>query len=351
MGYQHQISVIVPVYNQEERIAACLESLLSQEGIDLEVICVNDGSTDRTQEVIETYGARDARVVLINQPNAGAGVARNRGIEQATGEFVAFCDADDLIPFSNAYSRLYHAAKKSGALIAGGSFSLCVEGSDHIETSFDGLLFGYAFSEEGFVKYRDYQFDYGFTRFIFSRDFLINQGLSFPEEERFEDPVFLVRALYMADTFFAIPDVVYLCNIEHAQQDHEWSNARVLSLLRGIKENLRFSSEHGLSELHALTLKRLEEEYGGVVKTPVSDVDLLEALVDLNGMVDWDLLDGAQGEGGESKIEPHMIKPLAMVFDDVVWRAAITETAEFQIARYASAFRRRLARLIERRGK
>ncbi len=344
-----QVTAIIPVFNQEERITACLESVLSQEGVDLEVICVNDGSTDGTREVVEAYCARDERVVLVDQDNAGAATARNVGIARAKGEFIAFCDADDLVPFPRIYSRLYHAAKKSGVYIAGGSFSLCAGGSDCIQSSFDGLLSGYTFFKEGLVEYRDYQFDYGFTRFLFSRDFLLEHELVFPDEERFEDPVFLSRALYLAGSFFAIPDIVYLCNIEHEQQDHEWSASRTLSLLRGIKANLLFSSQRDLPELHALTLRRLEEEYCGIIKTPVSDMRILEKLVDVNGAVDWELLECARCGRDGALENSRIIKPLAVVFDDFVWRSEITETAAFQIARYATGLQRRLARLVGKR--
>lgn len=344
-----QISAIVPVYNQEDRIADCLDSLLAQEGVMLEVICVNDGSTDHTGEVLEAYRARDERIVLIDQPNAGAGAARNVAISQAQGEFISFCDADDIIPSPTVYVRLYQAARENGASIAGGSFSLSVDGDDAVETLFDGLLFGYAFQEEGFVEYADYQFDYGFTRFIYARALLCEYGLRFPEEQRFEDPVFLVQALWAAGSFYAIPDIVYLCNIEHAQQDHEWTTERALSLLRGIKANLMFAIEHALPELHALTLRRLNEEYCGIFKLPVLDMRVLDQLIELNGMVNWEWVDQLRWEGAKGEPLTHVIKPLERILNDYIWRSSITETVAFRVARYGTALQRKAARFMNRR--
>lgn len=344
-----QISAIVPVYNQENRISDCLDSLLAQEGVTLEIICVNDGSTDHTREVLEAYRARDERIVLIEQANAGAGAARNAAIMKAQGEFISFCDADDIIPCSAVYARLYQGAKAIGASVAGGSFSLRVGGSDVVESSFDGLLFGYTFQEEGLVEYVDYQFDYGFTRFIFSRALLLERRLCFPEEQRFEDPVFLVRALEAAGSFYAIPDIVYLCNIEHAQQDHEWTTERALSLLRGIRANLAFAIEHDLPDLHALTLRRLNEEYCGVFKLPVSDMRVLEQLIELNGLVKWEWVDQARREGSEGEPSTHVIKPLERILNDFIWRSSITETTAFKVARYGTALQRKAARFIKRR--
>jgi glycosyltransferase involved in cell wall biosynthesis len=88
------VSVIVPVYNSEAYIASCLRSVLQQDLRDIEVIVVDDGSTDRTPECVQALA--DERVRYIVQANSGSAVARNRGLDEARGEFIAFCDSDDL---------------------------------------------------------------------------------------------------------------------------------------------------------------------------------------------------------------------------------------------------------------
>lgn len=90
-----KISVIVPVYNVELYLGECLNSLLGQTCRDIEVICVDDGSTDSSPDLLRRYALRDRRVRVVRQENAGAGVARNTGIEQATGKYLFFCDPDD----------------------------------------------------------------------------------------------------------------------------------------------------------------------------------------------------------------------------------------------------------------
>ncbi|MGO2140232.1 MAG: glycosyltransferase family 2 protein [Leucobacter sp.] len=90
-------SVIVPVYNGEQFLRRCLDSVLAQSMGDLELIVVNDGSTDDTRAILAEYEASDARVTVIDQANAGQGAARNRALGQARGEFVLFVDADDFI--------------------------------------------------------------------------------------------------------------------------------------------------------------------------------------------------------------------------------------------------------------
>ncbi|MGI6216845.1 MAG: glycosyltransferase family 2 protein [Coriobacteriales bacterium] len=92
-----RVSVIVPAYNAEDYIGECLASVLMQDLSDFELIVVDDGSTDSTKEIAEAFAANDPRVKVISQENSFAGVARNNGMDSASGEFLYFLDADDFI--------------------------------------------------------------------------------------------------------------------------------------------------------------------------------------------------------------------------------------------------------------
>ena len=89
------VSVIIPVYNMENYIAQCLDSVINQTLREIEIICVDDGSTDGTPEILRNFAAKDDRIHIITQDNRGAGAARNRGLETARGEALSFLDADD----------------------------------------------------------------------------------------------------------------------------------------------------------------------------------------------------------------------------------------------------------------
>ena len=91
------ISVIVPVYNVEEYLEECLESIQHQTYTDIEVILVNDGSTDGSKDICERYCQKDSRFKLINQKNQGQSVARNRGVKESIGQYIMFVDSDDVI--------------------------------------------------------------------------------------------------------------------------------------------------------------------------------------------------------------------------------------------------------------
>ena len=96
-GFNKMISVIVPVYNVEEYLEECLTSIQHQTFTDIEVILVNDGSTDRSKEICERYCQQDSRFKLINQKNQGLSVARNRGVKESIGEYIMFVDSDDVV--------------------------------------------------------------------------------------------------------------------------------------------------------------------------------------------------------------------------------------------------------------
>ncbi|MDE7402182.1 MAG: glycosyltransferase [Muribaculaceae bacterium] len=89
------ISIVIPLYNKEKQIAETLQSVAAQTITDYEVVVVDDGSTDRSAEIVENHAKSDPRIRLIHQSNAGVSAARNRGIEEARGEFIALLDADD----------------------------------------------------------------------------------------------------------------------------------------------------------------------------------------------------------------------------------------------------------------
>lgn len=97
MNYQPKISVIVPVYNTEKYLSKCLDSILNQTLREIEVIVVNDGSKDNSQQIIEEYKEKDSRIISIIKSNGGLSDARNCGIEKANGEYLAFIDSDDYI--------------------------------------------------------------------------------------------------------------------------------------------------------------------------------------------------------------------------------------------------------------
>ena len=95
--YSETVSIIIPVYNCEKYITRCLDSLINQTYSNIEIILVNDGSNDKSEDIIKAFAKNDNRIKLYSQINQGVSVARNTGLDKATGEYIMFVDADDYI--------------------------------------------------------------------------------------------------------------------------------------------------------------------------------------------------------------------------------------------------------------
>ena len=117
-----KISVIIPVYNDEKYLANCLNSVLKQSYSNLEIILVDDGSTDKTPEICEKYREKYQNIRVLHKKNGGVGSSRNAGLAMATGDYVLFIDDDDWIE-DNHIEELYNLLKKNDADIAVGNFT------------------------------------------------------------------------------------------------------------------------------------------------------------------------------------------------------------------------------------
>lgn len=123
-----KISIVIPCYNCESYIGKCLDSIIAQTYRNLEIIVVNDGSTDSTEEVLNHY-ATDERIRCIRQENGGEAAARNTGIEAATGEYIGFVDSDDYIE-PDMYQKLYDALTAANADVAVGNYNIVYENGE-----------------------------------------------------------------------------------------------------------------------------------------------------------------------------------------------------------------------------
>lgn len=106
-----KVSVIIPVYNVEEYLEECMESVIHQTLKEIEILCVNDGSTDHSLQILEQYAKKDDRIRIISQKNGGYGKAMNQGLDAASGEYIGIVEPDDYVPL-NMYEDLYRKAKE-----------------------------------------------------------------------------------------------------------------------------------------------------------------------------------------------------------------------------------------------
>lgn len=247
------ISVVIPIYNKEKFLESALKSILSQQAIELEIICIDDDSKDDSYHIACKILSNYSNVVCVkNKTNIGVAESRNLGISIARGEYICFFDADDLYPNENVLSLLYNAAHKESADIVGGSFSDFTKDKETIK--YYGELSGYSFENDGWVLWREYQFEYGFTRFLYKRDFLKRNSLFFLDLIRFQDPPFLVKAMHTAGKFYAIQEVVYKYRIP--ENGIQWNENKVYDCIQGICWNMQFAISNNYWKLYELSICR-----------------------------------------------------------------------------------------------
>ncbi|MBQ2983385.1 MAG: glycosyltransferase family 2 protein [Candidatus Gastranaerophilales bacterium] len=201
-----KVSIIVPAFNTEKYILKCLLSLIKQTLKEIEIIVVNDGSTDGTLSVIEKLSSLDARIKVINQENQKQGAARNRGMEIATGEYIGFVDSDDWVDL-DYFEKLYLAAKKYNSDIAlatnvrigNGKTKkrLCIQKEEFVQTLQEKI----DISQQANNPCP--------TNKIYSRKSLIDNNLFWSEGVYCEDKLFTMQAIYYANGLVCVPDVSY----------------------------------------------------------------------------------------------------------------------------------------------
>lgn len=201
------LSVVVPFHDSASRFEACLESLAAQTQPGLEVVLVDDGSTDGSAGIARQFVDGHPRCHLLQQEHAGVAAARNAGVQRASGAFLAFCDSDDEVP-SGGYERLVSALAESGSDFAVGSVTLQDKGIYHeprwARRSNSRRRLGVRLDE---VPEIVANFLPG-TR-VFRRSFWDAHRLSFAEDSDHSDIVTIVQAMLSADMFDIIPAVVY----------------------------------------------------------------------------------------------------------------------------------------------
>ena len=219
MNIGAQVSIIVPVYNASKYLADCLNSLLKQTIKEIEVICIDDGSTDDSMDILDGFSSSDSRVKIISQQNKGAGAARNVGLHNATGEYVLFVDSDDYLECNSALNDMYRHASK---------YDLDVLSINHIEVDCEKRKLRKIKRKNNFVySGKRYLFDHngaGITVMpvdkLCKREYLNEVDFSYREGVIYEDNDAAVNLLYMARR------VMHLNKAYYVYRRHERSVTR-----------------------------------------------------------------------------------------------------------------------------
>ena len=199
------LSVVIPVYQAEDGIHDCLQSLKNQSYQDFEVICINDGSTDSSAQIIESFCQGDSRFTLLNQDNAGVAAARNRGLEQAKGRFVTFVDADDTLP-RDSFKYMHQATVVNDADTVCGIY----ERIDGV-TKYTNARSSHLANKTRRIQRDDLDIIHSWSlcNKWLSRKIIAKHHVRFEKFSHLEDAVFLYSYLLHAEKIYACPHVVY----------------------------------------------------------------------------------------------------------------------------------------------
>ena len=208
------VSVIIPVYNTEKYISICLNSVLNQTLKNIEIICINDGSTDDSLEILNEYANNDNRIKVISKSNEGQGIARNVGIKEARGEYIAFVDSDDFIK-EDMLEKLYFSCKKNNLDLA-----MCkVASYDELSNKINDSLWYYSlgifddFDKKVFSHNDTFEFtcEISVTPYnkLYKNSLIQKYDIKFAENLIFEDEVFFYDVYLKAKRVSIVDEVLY----------------------------------------------------------------------------------------------------------------------------------------------
>ncbi len=255
-----KVSIIIPIYNTKEFLPTVFESLLSQTYGNIEIVAVDDGSTDGSLEVCRDYAKRDGRVKLFAIENSGVSQARNFGLENAEGEFVMFLDSDDTYT-PDAVEKLVRAAEASGADIVSAGLIKTDGVSEHriLCNEFKGLVEGDALYS---VLYRAFLGkDAALCSFIdkmYSAEFLRERNIRFPRLNSGEDTVFALEAMICASHIYFLEDH---CFYRYVLNENSFTQKKMTVEKRIEYSNLFFAECEKLIGKYGMTF--LEESFLG----------------------------------------------------------------------------------------
>lgn len=248
MNSTPKISILVPCYNVEKYLHQCIDSILEQTFTDMEILCLNDGSTDSTPDILKEYAEKDDRIIVVNKPNSGYGATMNIGLKMAKGKYIGIVESDDYIE-KEMFGTLYDRAEKDSLDI---TRCLYIErnmtnGRNHVVThqfssKYDKVLNPKELQEIFFIQPSIWVG-------LYRRDFLERNGIRFLETPgaSFQDTSFAFKVYACAERVEFIPKVLH--NYRINESSSVTSPSKVFFVCDEEAEIRRFAAERGLSDL------------------------------------------------------------------------------------------------------
>lgn len=266
---EEKISVIVPAHNVEKYLETCLDSILNQEYKNLEIILIDNASTDRTGEICDKYAEMDNRVSVVHEQHGGAALARNIGLDMATGKYISFVDSDDYV-HPAFFKRLHEALIENGADIAECSY-LKVNEVDK-ERFFEivnqgrldslGHLREYTNKEAVLLVYDANVYEYVYQILVWNKLYKreLWNNIRFPNGFWIEDDYTTYKVLYEANKIVDTREVLYgYVQSNNSMMRKEFKEKRIGDSLAAYDEAFKFFEEHNERRMMGLARRRYLE--------------------------------------------------------------------------------------------
>ncbi|MBR3148449.1 MAG: glycosyltransferase [Alphaproteobacteria bacterium] len=237
-----KVSVIIPVYNTEKYLSRCLDSIVNQTYKDLEIICINDGSTDDSLKILKEYAKKDKRIKIITQKNQGLSVTRNVGLENITGQYISFIDSDDYVDL-DYYECLVNLMEKNNADVV--MCGMRIVDNDVVSKNTTPNM-----TTNNFIKKIQNLPNGSTCDKLFKADLFKN--LTFPVGKYYEDNIVLLKTMFYSDVVVFTNKVSYYYFMNYSgicrTTDENIIKRRKEDRLYAAKIMMSFAKEHGFDK-------------------------------------------------------------------------------------------------------
>lgn len=235
-----KVSIVVPVYNVEKFVAKCIESIINQTYKNLEIILVDDGSTDSSLKICKYYEKKDSRIIVIHQENIGVSEARNTGLDKVTGKYLAFVDADDYI-CENYIEELLNAIIKNKTKISQCGINLVLYGKIVSQIKYSG----YEVKKGRDILYDLLKYNFLQNEVIWNKLYDVNifKKLRFAKGKLHEDDFINYKLYYYQDNISIVPLYLYNYRQEGKSITSDFYVKR-LDAIEGLEERIKFFEDN-----------------------------------------------------------------------------------------------------------
>ena len=251
---QDLISIIIPIFNAQKFLAYCLETVTNQTHTNLEIILIDDGSTDKSGAICETYAKYDKRITVVYQKNAGVSAARNEGLRLATGKYIAFVDADDYVHF-DAYRQMHTLLKREDADICIGGYKLSFAfRMEHVQKPFANPsvhVLQNVQTQRGLFSRKSFYYSTVWNK-LYKKELF--DGIHFPVDTLFEDEYVTPLLLGKAQKIIAMQDVFYYYFQHEEGISAKMDGTKVLDILHGKQMQMEYFKTYAQGQLYPAAL-------------------------------------------------------------------------------------------------